>query len=64
MLFLFKKVNIYIRSAFVYSKVKNLSVNFIRNKVEDKYFDSFIDKKNDIVVNGLVESLVQLSGET
>jgi hypothetical protein len=58
MLFLFKKVNIYTKSAYVYSKAKKISVNFVRNKSEDKIFDSFVDKKNDIFINGLSEALV------
>ncbi len=35
----------------------------MRNKVEDKPFDCFVDKKNDFVVNGLAESLIHLSGD-
>jgi hypothetical protein len=58
MLFLFKRVNVYIKSAFVYTNVKGLNVSFVRNRAEDKLFDSFVDKKNDLVVNGLAESLV------
>lgn len=32
MLFLFKRVNVYTKSAFVYAKAKGLSVNFVKNK--------------------------------
>lgn len=44
MLFLFKRINVYIKSAFVYSKYKQIKVNFVRNKAQDKPFDSFVDK--------------------
>ncbi len=32
MLFLFKRVNVFTKSAFVYAKAKGLNVNFVKNR--------------------------------
>ena len=33
-------------------------MNFVRNRAEDRPFDSLVDKSRDLVVTGLADALV------